>query len=131
MRPAASQPVSTDLTDQEVQARLTAAWVGIWLTVIVSLGAEIYALVTWNRAEPRAPPADHAIGLVTSPMIASLPIERIIRSRYREVFFFVWTTADIAFIAMIAALDGGTESPFALLLVLPFLFAALYLSAVG
>ena len=58
-------------------------------------------------------------------MIASLPLERIIRSRYREFCFLIWTTADIALIAASAALDGGTQSPFVLVLVLPFLYGAL------
>jgi diguanylate cyclase (GGDEF)-like protein len=35
-----------------------------------------------------------------------------------------WSTADIVFIALCAGLDGGTRSPYILLLVLPFLFAA-------
>ena len=126
MPPAASHPVSTDLSDQEVQARLTAAWVGIWMSVIVCLGAEVYALVTWNTGANRELLLlITTIGLVTSPMIASLPLERIIRSRYREVFFVIWTTADIALIAASAALDGGTQSPFVLVLVLPFLYGAL------
>ena len=126
MPPAAIHPVSTDLSDQEVQARLTAAWVGIWMSVIVCLGAEVYALATWNTGANRELLLlITTIGLVTSPMIASLPLERIIRSRYREVCFLIWTTADIALIAASAALDGGTQSPFVLVLVLPFLYGAL------
>ena len=126
MPPPASHPVSTDLSDQEVQARLTAAWVGIWMSVIVCLGAEVYALATWNNGANRELLLlITTIGLVTSPIIASLPLERMIRSRYRELFFVIWTTADIALIAASAALDGGTQSPFVLVLVLPFLYGAL------
>ena len=59
------------------------------------------------------------------PLVRALPRERIIRSRNSELFFAGWSIADIALIATIAGLDGGSRSPFMLLLVLPFLFAAL------
>ena len=119
-------PAAHGLSEQEVQARLTATWVGVWITVIVSLGAEVYALSTWTNGENRdLILVITTLGLMTGPMIGYLPLERIIRSRFREFFFAAWTATDIAFIAACAALDGGTQSPFILLLVLPFLFGAL------
>ena len=127
MPPAASHPVSTDLSDQEVHARLTAAWVGIWMSVIVCLGAEVYALVTWNTGpEPRAPPprddgrpGDLAAG--REPPARADPPQPLPRGLLRH-------------------LDDGRHradrrrrrrstaaptSPFVLVLVLPFLYGAL------
>jgi diguanylate cyclase (GGDEF)-like protein len=115
----------TDAAEQEIQLRLTSVWVGIWLSVIVSLGAEIYALATWGQPNRGLILILTTLGLLSAPLVQRLPIERIVRSSKRELFFICWTTADIFFIAGVAALDGGTESPYALLLVLPFLFGAL------
>ncbi|MDP9189115.1 MAG: EAL domain-containing protein [Actinomycetota bacterium] len=126
MRNEQEHPAATDLSEQEVQVRLKATWMGVWITVIVSLGAAAYALLTWNSGSNRdLILVVTTLGLVSAPLIARLPIERIIRSRHRELFFIGWTSADIAFIAFTAALDGGTRSPFILLLVLPFLYGAL------
>ena len=66
-----------------------------------------------------------AVGLLSAPVIWALPGERIARSRYTELFFAGWSIADILLIATIAGLDGGSNSPYMLLLVLPFLYAAL------
>ena len=57
--------------------------------------------------------------------MAALPLERVIRGRWREHFFVAWSAADILLIGACAAFDGGSPSPFMLLLILPFLFAAL------
>ena len=78
-----------------------------------------------HRSRPRAPAPHHDDRPGDPPLVASLPLERIVRSRHRELFFISWTTPDLLFIATCAALDGGAESPFALLFVLPFLFGAL------
>src|SRR6185503_6990444 len=63
--------------------------------------------------------------LASSPLVMLLPRERIIRSRFREPFFIIWTVATIAVIAAATALDGGTSSPLRALFVLPLMFAAL------
>ncbi len=126
MGTARRHSVTTGLSEQEVRARVTAAWVGIWMSVIVCIGAELYALFTWTSGENRETILlVTTIGLVSSPLIGSLPLERIIRSPYREVFFVVWTSGDIALIAYCAHLDGGPQSPFVLMMVLPFLYSAL------
>jgi diguanylate cyclase (GGDEF)-like protein len=112
--------------EQEIQSQVVAFWVGVWLIVIVSLGCEAYALLTWSSGENRGLIlAVTTLGLLSAPILARMPIERIIRSRYRGAFFLGWTILDIALLATAAALDGGTKSPFALLLAVPLLFAAL------
>src|SRR2546421_2633158 len=54
-----------------------------------------------------------------------LPSERVVRSRYREAFFLLWSVGQVALIGALAASDGGTKSPLALLFFLPVTFAAL------
>jgi len=50
---------------------------------------------------------------------------RIIQTKWRVPFFFVWSVTTLALIAAAAGLDGGVESPVTSMLVLPVLFAAL------
>ena len=114
-----------DVAEQEIQVRLASIGVGLWLTVIVCLGAAIYALHTWSEPNRALILAATGLGLLSVPLVRALPGERIVRSRNSELFFAGWSIADIALIATIAGLDGGSHSPYMLLLVLPFLFAAL------
>ncbi|HSD24348.1 MAG TPA: diguanylate cyclase, partial [Solirubrobacterales bacterium] len=121
-----STPVRAgDVRDQEIEARLSSITVGIWISVLVCLGSAAYALETWDRPHRPLILAVIALGLLSAPVVRSLPLERIVRSPRREVFFVVWSLADLLLIAVIAALDGGSESAYTMLLVLPFLFASL------
>jgi diguanylate cyclase (GGDEF)-like protein len=113
------------LSEQEIQLRLATVNVGIGLTLIVSLGALIYALFTWDHPNRALITALASVGFMSGLVVWQLPTERIVRGPYREWFFVAWSTADIALIAVIAGLDGGTRSPYNLLLVLPFLFGSL------
>jgi diguanylate cyclase (GGDEF)-like protein len=113
------------IPDHEVEARLASVKVGVWLSAIVCVGGAIYALTTWDEPNRSLLLAAIGVGLLSVPVILMLPLERIIRSRYREAFFLAWSVADVAIVAACAGLDGGSQSPFMLLLVLPFLFASL------
>src|SRR5919106_41355 len=111
--------------EHEIRARLVSARVAIAHSIVVLIGAAAYALATWD--EPNRSAILIVIGLaaLSLPLIAALPIERIVRSRWREAFFVGWSGADLVLIAICAGLDGGSQSPYMLLLVLPFLFSAL------
>jgi diguanylate cyclase (GGDEF)-like protein len=50
---------------------------------------------------------------------------RVLETKTRVPFFFVWSVTTLALIATAAGLDGGVGSPVMSLLVLPVLFAAL------
>jgi diguanylate cyclase (GGDEF)-like protein len=114
-----------DVAEQEIRSRLDSIGVGLWLSAIVCVGGAAYALHTWSGPHRDLIIAATVIGLFSVPLILALPGERIVRSRYADVFFIAWSAGDILLIATITGLDGGTTSPYILLLVLPFLFAAL------
>jgi diguanylate cyclase (GGDEF)-like protein len=114
-----------EASEQEIKARLKSVEVGLWLSVIVAVGCAIYALETWDRPNRGLVLAVASLGLLSVPLIRALPIERIVRGPRRDLFFAGWSILDLALIATLAGLDGGSESAFTLLLVLPFLFAAL------
>ncbi len=111
--------------DQEFDTRLASIKVGTWLSTLVCLGCAVYALGTWEQPNRDLILIAIGLGLVSAPLIALLPLEQIIRGPLREPFFVAWSVADIALIGACAGLDGGSRSPFMLLLVLPFLFASL------
>ncbi|MGZ5331406.1 MAG: putative bifunctional diguanylate cyclase/phosphodiesterase [Solirubrobacterales bacterium] len=113
------------IPEDEMQVRLSAVRVGIWMSVIVGIGCAIYALATWDEPNRDAILAIAILGLLSGPLVERMPVRRIILSRYREPFFIVWSALDIVFIAVLAALDGGIQSPFGLLFVLPLLYGAL------
>jgi diguanylate cyclase (GGDEF)-like protein len=50
---------------------------------------------------------------------------RVLQTRWRTPFFFIWSVTTLVLIATAAGLDGGIGSPITGLLVLPVLFAAL------
>jgi diguanylate cyclase (GGDEF)-like protein len=112
-------------SEAEVASRLATVRVGVALTIIVTLGAATYTLFT---ADLPHRPLIHAVLVVaalSAIVVDRLPAERIVRSRWREIFFVGWSIADVALIAVMAAADGGATSPFAMLFVLPLLFGAL------
>jgi diguanylate cyclase (GGDEF)-like protein len=52
-------------------------------------------------------------------------MDRIVRTRWREVFFVGWSLADLGLIAVVVALDGGVTSPLTLVYLFPLLFSSL------
>ena len=109
----------------ELRVRISSIAVGVWLTVVVCLGAETYALLTCDEPNRDILSALFGIGFASAIGITLLPAERIVRSRWREAFFLAWSTLDIALVAGVMAADGGQRSPYTFLLILPTIFAAL------
>jgi hypothetical protein len=104
--------------------RLASVQVGVWLSVIVCIGAALYALGTWDRPNRELILVMIGLGLLSAPLIMVLPVEQIVRGPHRDHFFTAWSIADLVLIATIAGLDGGSHSAYSMLLVLPFLFAS-------
>jgi hypothetical protein len=75
--------------------------------VIVCAGGALYAVERWDAPHRELILVIIGLGLLTAPLIRALPLERIVRSRRSEVFFVVWSLADILLIAAIAGLDDG------------------------
>ena len=112
-------------SEQEVQSRLASVQVGVWLTVIVSVGCALYALETWDHPNRALILTMIGLGLTSAPLIRAMPLERIVSGPYRDLFFAAWSIADLVLIGTLAGLDGGSSSAYTMLLVLPFLFASL------
>ncbi len=102
-------------------------------TVPIGVGvtyATVAALAVWVATTLNAP---HRVligivlvlATVTATAIALAPVDRVLRSRWREPFFFAWSFGDIVIITVLAAADGGARSPTTLMYFLTLVFAAM------
>ena len=97
---------------------------GVWLTYVLSGAGEIYVGVTWHRPDRVYLALIFAVAAAGGLGISRLPRERIVRSRYREPFFLVWSALDLLLIAGATLADRGTASPTSLIFTIPVVFAA-------
>jgi diguanylate cyclase (GGDEF)-like protein len=108
-----------------LRMRVATIATGIWLTYVICGTCAVYVALTWDRPHRIVISALFGSASIASAIISRLPRETIVRSRYREPFFFSWTMLNVALIALSAFEDGGTGSPLALTLFLPVVFAAM------
>src|SRR5476651_1281057 len=103
------------IVDQSaVRMRVATVAAGIWLTYVVCGTGGVYLALTWSR-ENRAEIAGlFVLGMLSAVVISKLPRETIVRSRFREIFFLMWSILDLALIILVTIADGGTASPFAM-----------------
>jgi diguanylate cyclase (GGDEF)-like protein len=104
--------------------RVRSVTLGVFLTFLVVVVVVAYGVATWER-----PHRSLIVGLglaaaAVGAALPLLPIERVIRSRWCEAFFCTWSLVNVAFISVMAVLDGTDESPLALTYVMPLIFAA-------
>ena len=60
-------------SEQEVQSRLASVQVGVWLTVIVSVGCALYALETWDHPNRALILTIIGLGLTSAPLSRADP----------------------------------------------------------
>jgi diguanylate cyclase (GGDEF)-like protein len=123
--------LSEDKIGDDVRFRIASIRVAVALSLAAAVGVQGYALATWDRPHRALLSILVVFAMVLVASIELLPTERIVRSRWREVFFAGWSIALVALIAIGAGLDGGPESPLVLLFVLPLIFAALSYPPLG
>jgi diguanylate cyclase (GGDEF)-like protein/putative nucleotidyltransferase with HDIG domain len=109
----------------EIRFRLDSVAAGTWITYIVCAAGGIYVAVFPDLAYRSLMGAMFAAGLAGGLVVATLPWERIIRSRWREPAFLAWSILDLGLIATMVALDGKAQSPLALLFFIPVVFAGM------
>jgi diguanylate cyclase (GGDEF)-like protein len=98
---------------------------GAWLTYVVAVVVAGYAVATWDRPHRSAILGLLVVAVFGGYVISHLPAAAIMRSRWREPFFLVWTAADVALIALVVASDRGDWSTLRATFFLPLFFAAL------
>jgi diguanylate cyclase (GGDEF)-like protein len=110
----------------EVRFRVESIDIGVRLTLLMCVAGILYALYTWDdRGGRHLIVSLLGISAAVALTIYLLPRERIVRSRFREPFFVVWSVLQILVITVAYGADRTTTSPLALLFFIPMVFAAL------
>ncbi|MCW2991964.1 MAG: diguanylate cyclase/phosphodiesterase with sensor [Solirubrobacterales bacterium] len=111
------------LDPSELRFRLDSVPAGAWVTFIVCFAGLGYVL-GWDHPHDDVMAVLFGTGALGGGVMYALPWERIVRSRYREVVFTAWSAIDLGLIIGLAALQGGGDSVFVSLMVIPIVFAA-------
>jgi diguanylate cyclase (GGDEF)-like protein/putative nucleotidyltransferase with HDIG domain len=110
---------------QELRARAESIGAGVRLTLVICAAGWLYVVATWDRPDRQLIASLFGIGAVVALLFVLIPHERVVRSRWREPFFLLWSVTQIALTTVVVAADGGSTSPLALLFFIPVVFAAL------
>jgi diguanylate cyclase (GGDEF)-like protein len=106
-----------------LRTRMIAA--GLWLSTVLLVAVGGWIAATWGHPHRGGLAAMAGAAAMATAIIAALPRQRIVASRYREVFFLTWSVSLIVFITVAAGLDDGVRSPIILMLFLTLVYAAL------
>lgn len=110
----------------EVRFRVESIDVGIRLALLMCAAGILYAFYTWDDRGGRHLIASLlGISAAVALLVYLLPHDRIVRSRWREPFFFGWSTLNILVITVAVGADKSATSPLALLFFIPLIFSAL------
>jgi diguanylate cyclase (GGDEF)-like protein len=109
----------------EVRARTESIGAGVRLTLAICAAGWLYVAATWGQPSRNLIASLFGVGAVVALLFVLIPHERVVRSRWREPFFALWSVLNIALTAVVVAADGGAKSPLALLFFVPVVFAAL------
>lgn len=105
--------------------RVATVKIGCQLSYVTCGFGAIYLALTWHQPHrPELVALFVTAGLGTF-VIASAPVERIVRSRWCEAFFLGWSVLDLGLIVVGMLIDGGTRSPVAVLLFGAAVFAGM------
>lgn len=116
-------PVPVD--DLAMRPRVNSIAAGVWPTFALAVAGVLYAALTSGSPHRLELAVVFALAAIGALVILLLPAERIVASRWREVWFVGWSVLDIALITATVALDGGVGSPMAFAFVFPVAFACL------
>ena len=109
----------------EFRSRAQSVAIGSRLKLASVVASLAYAVATWGQ-----PHRDVVLAVIGATLVWTLaPMlaggERIVRSPHHERLFLSWSIGSVLLAGALVAADGGADSPFALLLFTPLVFAAL------
>jgi diguanylate cyclase (GGDEF)-like protein len=120
-----SRRPQTGVDFSEVRARADSIGAGVRLTLVVCAAGWLYVAATWDRPDRQLIASLFGLGAIVALLFVLIPHERVVRSRWREPFFLLWSVTQVALTTAVVAADGGAKSPLALLFFIPVVFAAL------
>jgi diguanylate cyclase (GGDEF)-like protein len=93
-------------------------------SVIAATMVAAYALATWETGQNRDLLAALAVGVWLSVAVINLArAERLVETRWCDLFFGCWSALYVITIAGLALLDGGSASPLIITFFAPLVFA--------
>jgi diguanylate cyclase (GGDEF)-like protein len=113
------------LDSSRLRLRVQVVTAGVWVTYMLCAALAGWAVATWHRPHRRLTLAIVCVAAVAGFVVSRLPAEKIVRGRYREAFFLIWSLLDVALVCTLAYLDVGITSPATLMLFLTLVFSAL------
>jgi diguanylate cyclase (GGDEF)-like protein len=113
------------LDSSRLRLRVQIVTAGVWVTYMVCAALAGWAVATWDRPYRGLTLALVGFAAMGALVVSRLPAERIVRGRFREPFFLIWSLLDVALICTLAYLDVGITSPATLMLFLTLVFSAL------
>jgi diguanylate cyclase (GGDEF)-like protein/putative nucleotidyltransferase with HDIG domain len=115
---------TVEVSQEHLRAQMVRA--GVSLTIAACVTGVLYALATWEHQNRGLLMALFGLGMSTGAAIRLLKPQRVLRSRYADVFFVTWSLTVIALIAVGVAADGGARSPLTFVFFLPMVYAAVF-----
>jgi diguanylate cyclase (GGDEF)-like protein len=115
---------SRTIDSLEDDLRVQSVTVGVLLTVVVAIVILAYCGLTWQRPHRTELVAITLGAVLTAFALARLPVDRIVRSPWREPFFLYWSFVNVVLISVLVVLDGTDESPLALTYLMPLIYVA-------
>src|SRR5512134_3564064 len=88
---------------QELRARAESICAGVRLTLVICAAGWLYVAATWGRPDRPLIASLFGIGAVVALLFVLTPHERVVRSRWREPFFGLWSVTQIALTAVVVA----------------------------
>ncbi len=99
---------------------------GCLTTLAASVMVAAYAAGTWgDRPHRGAIAALLVVALLSIVLMVAFRAERVVATRWCDVFFAGWSTSYVVIITVFALLDGGSASPLTLIFFPVLVFAAL------
>jgi diguanylate cyclase (GGDEF)-like protein len=125
--PRPAKPAHAEIEDRsEIRFRVESIDIGVRLTLLMCAAGILYALYTWDHRGGRQLIVSLlAASAAVALLIYLLPRERIVRSVWREPFFFTWSVLQILVITITYGADKTPRSPLALMFFIPLVYAAL------
>ena len=115
---------TVEVADEQLWAEMIKA--GVWLTFACCAAGFAYSAATWDEPNRGLISIMFGAGFAGAVLIHLLPVQRLMRTRFRDPFFMTWSMVDIALVAIASAADGGASSPLTYVFFLPMVFAAAF-----
>jgi diguanylate cyclase (GGDEF)-like protein len=109
----------------EIRFRTESIEAGIKLWLVVCAGGWGYVAATLGQPNRGVIASLFGISAVAALLFVLVPHERVVRGRWREPFFLMWSVINIVLAGAMVSADGGSTSPLSLLFFIPLVFAAL------